>query len=454
MSEAIASSSNIPVTPTYPHGWREIVNGSVEENFVSIALGTLNELIRPDFIPSIEHIQLLLYLTLNPKSHSIKSDLPLNILSRILSLHRPSTFSQAIPFHPSCSKKREEDPVWLQWDYKRSDLHKKVWRCMRLCLDDGIWALLWEKKVEPQTHNQGKRERGIDEDDEEQRDNRRISEEGWKLLEWLIDFWEKDKLDRDVGSAEYSSLFLKQLPRPFDRTGQLPRNDASFPLSILKAAYTNTVKGEEGGRRKSSAVRLLSLVIDTTSGSKPPFHPASLTSSIIHLFRSLRTRDIQDITMRSKRATYWKAATHVLTLLIEDLGGIRNKKVEQRRQKGRSGINSTEQGDFENDIGLDRPTYKYLFDEILLLPLSERAQDIEMIKRMVLLKLELLSIIKQYPYEKGIYEDTKRRLRDDQEWCQRLAKSLDWKSKGNDDEVEDIRLLQDTLKVCVQSILL
>ncbi|KAK6909862.1 hypothetical protein L486_00486 [Kwoniella mangroviensis CBS 10435] len=403
---------------TYPHHWREIINGPLEEEFVQLALSTLSELVQPDFVPTVEHVQLLLYLTITPNVHPIPPELPLDILHRLVSLHHPMSFSQGIPIHPSSSsgKNRENEPIWLQWDYKRSDLHKSIWRCMKACRNEGVWALLWDKaaQVKAKTERPG---RSIDDDEEgDRKAHRNLTTEGWKLLEWLVQLWEKDRSERDLGEnpIDYSPLFLKQLPRPFDRTGQLPRNDASIPISILKAAYaTPSSKGEEGERRRSFAVNLLSLVIDTAIGPKAPFHPSSLSSSLVHSLRAFSTDDVLDVTKRLARSRHWRTACHILTLLIEDLGGIRTKKTEQRRAKRSSrGIDM----DFEKNIDLDRPTAKYLLGEIVLLT----PRDAHDVVKTTMFKVALVSITKSHNYDAIAMEEVTARYKDDVSWWNRV----------------------------------
>ncbi|WWC88976.1 uncharacterized protein L201_003891 [Kwoniella dendrophila CBS 6074] len=434
--------------PTYPHNWRELVNGSLEEKFVSIALGTFDELIQPDFIPSVEHIQFLIYLIINPSTYSLPIQLPLNSLTKLLLLHQPTSLSQAIPFHPSTSKstssttRSDENPIYLQWDYHRSELHKTIWKTMKQCLDDGIWALLWEKKKEnsdkvssssaltfkgKRKRNQTYMDEGDESEDEEDRKNDRVvSEQGWILLEWLIGFWEKDRLERNKEDQgiECSSLFLKQLPKPFDRSAQLPRNDASLPLAVLKSAYNSTTQGTEAERRKSCAVKLLEPVVDVTLGHKPPFHPASLSSSLVYILRSMSIIDLQDITRRLGISRHWRTSSHILSLLIEDLAGVRNTKLEERRKFNKNKIDCKPQNHFEVVRELDRPTSKYLFEELLLLtPVAlkdGRTQEEGNVIRMIIMKIELMKNAQRHPYKAESLQDVKSKVKDDILWWERL----------------------------------
>nr|XP_019007498.1 uncharacterized protein I206_07759 [Kwoniella pini CBS 10737]OCF46279.1 hypothetical protein I206_07759 [Kwoniella pini CBS 10737] len=239
MTQHPPNMSNTGRPPVHPHSWREIINGSLEENFVSMALGTFNELIKINFIPTIEHIQLLLYLTTGPVDRAI-SKRALNILHKLLSLHQPSSISQALPFHPSASKSKEDTPVWLQWDYKRSDLHKSVWKRMKECLDEGIWALLWEYRAKDATDIKKRKHRGDIDDDtgdyEEEGDRKRkVSENGWNLLGWLIEFWEKDKLENSAGQIGKAFIYTFQGIISFERL--LILDDRSLPDRIFSLVH-------------------------------------------------------------------------------------------------------------------------------------------------------------------------------------------------------------------------
>ncbi|WVF71107.1 hypothetical protein IAT40_005904 [Kwoniella sp. CBS 6097] len=442
--------------PVYPHAWREIINGSIEENFTSIAQGTLNNLILPDFVPPPEHIQFLLYLTLNPSiNDSTTPDQTLALLSKLLSTHNPSAFAHNIPYHPSTSShnlRKDSDnlPSYLDWDYKRSDLHKNVWKCMRRCKDEGVWELLWvntkAKKDNASTSGRGDNKRKrlsrviVEQDDEEEdKEDKIVSERGWDLLEWLVEMWEVDRsLQQEVS---YSPIFLKQIPRPY---GDLQRNDAGAIMAIIKCAYSPPSSGPgiskiDYQRRKEVAARLLCLVFDTAlssspnteskaQSSQPPFHPPSLASSLVHLFRSLPTPSLMDLVKIVRRIEYHipsqqidsipstststagkatanessiltltstRALAHVLTLCIEDLVGIRASKNEERRklathlkrqyqqqtqththmrpnssQAEKAHVNA-DQGDFQSSTGsLDIPKMEYLYRGILPLCLS------------------------------------------------------------------------------------
>ncbi|WWC62240.1 uncharacterized protein I303_104836 [Kwoniella dejecticola CBS 10117] len=424
----------IPHPPTYPYNWREIINGSLEENFVSIALGSLNELIKPDFIPSLEHIQLLLHLAINPSTHQITPELPLSLLFKLLSCHRSSSLSQALPIHPSSSDQtvREEIPAWLQWNYKRSELHKTVWKSMKRCSEQGIWALLWDQNPETKRADSRRRERGQvgaheDEndsgDDDGSANHMQLSSNGWSLLEWLVAFWEKDKCvdQNQAGSGSgHSLLFLKQLPRPMDRTGQLPRNDASIPLSILKQACDDSLSKSAESRewRISVAVRLLSLVILTTNGKEPPFHPASLSTPLLHTMRALPLIDVQTILRYLDVLGHWRIVSHTLTLLVEDVAGGSVCTLRDERKNIH----------FEEDFNhrLNRPTSGYLM-KVLLLSSLPRADNQG---KMLSFKVALVRIIKAHQSAEE-QDKIRRRIRDDSDWWGRFNKVLEQETKGS-----------------------
>ncbi|KAK8864713.1 hypothetical protein IAR55_001967 [Kwoniella newhampshirensis] len=394
-------------TPVYPHGWREIVNGSVEENFAPIALGTLNSLIREDVVPPTEHIQLILYLSLNPTAHGVTPSVPFSLLDRLLSFHSPSSIASSIPSHPSTSKlSADEMPQWLDWDYRRSELHRQVWRTMRRCRDEGVWTLLWESEGKQDRKGNGKRRQRNDDvdmhDEEEDEVKRIVSEKGWRLLEWLVDFWEKDQKeqtgDKAIRDISYSPLFLKQLPRPYDRNGELQRNDATLPLVIVRGAFLSP-PNTENSRRESSAVRLLSLLCHTALTSNPPFHPPSLNSSLVHLFRILPLSSIQRLIPQLIPHLDWWFLAHTYALALEDMGGIRSKKTSERRiaadrrrrrmdpisdRQGQGAGNEEEE--FEVRVnGLGEPTVRYLLGTILPLRASSRESD--SVEKMLFIKL-------------------------------------------------------------------
>nr|XP_031859458.1 uncharacterized protein CI109_005104 [Kwoniella shandongensis]KAA5526530.1 hypothetical protein CI109_005104 [Kwoniella shandongensis] len=453
--------------PVYPHGWREIVNGSVEENFAPIALGTLNSLVREEVIPPTEHIQLLLYLCLNPTAHSVPPSAPFDILYRLLSFHSPSSFATSLPSHPSSSQLRsEETPKWLDWDYRRSELHRQVWRTLKRCRDEGVWALLWESDG-----NKGKgkgKMRRVDEnadmeEEEQGQSDRVVSEVGWRILEWLVKLWEQDESEQQVaeGQIPHSRLLLRQLPRPYDRNGDLQRNDATIILAIVRSALL-AQPSKEKFRRETDAIKLLKLLFHTALSPQPPFHPSSLTSSLVHFFRSLPVFAIQRLSqiLASELDVEWFFLAHIYALVLEDMGGIRSKKVSQRRaaadRRRRKNVEeSKNESDFEKRTnGLGEPTLRYVFAELLPLnvaiPVSktitrnsskEDGVDIETrekLEKIVTIKLALINLFLKTWEEVSVEQKSVvRRYKGDELWKKEVKESLMWStstSKGNEEE--------------------
>jgi hypothetical protein len=136
---------------------------------------------------------------------------------------------------------------------------------MRVCVDEGIWGLLWEVE-EGNGMRKGKEK-------EEVRKARFVSPLGWELAGWLVGLWEKNEATEGKGQSTrscflyelmctglgYSPMFLDQLPQ----REALQIDDASFPLALVNSAYRDSpaaVPLEEGRRRRSLAARVLRLV--------------------------------------------------------------------------------------------------------------------------------------------------------------------------------------------------
>lgn len=121
-------------------------------------------------------------------------------------------FYQTIPAH---ERQKLDTPYWFRWaegvDVEGQE-YRAIARYMKRAEKEGIWGLLWasdpslhdkeggDRRKNPRTKR--KRGRGhLDEDEdsdeeEEGRENvrqRQVSENGWILLEWLVDLWEKDQ---------------------------------------------------------------------------------------------------------------------------------------------------------------------------------------------------------------------------------------------------------------------
>ncbi|WVO15246.1 hypothetical protein L204_102900 [Cryptococcus depauperatus] len=457
--------------PVFPHTWKEIVNGSIEEDFSEIALSTLRSLIREDFIPPIEHIQFVLHCASCPPA-GIDSDLPISILNRLLSFHSPGAFADCIPCHPSnCSmhKMRQGSlPQWLQWDYKRSSPHRAVYESMKRCLTLGIWGLLYVNQgdFEEETKERESRKEGSKAKEEQQgyvqesplktgyrhnvnRDvdledstagERTISFQGWLLLEWLVAVWERDALEKSYSGQEgqlaFSPIFLQQLPRS---PGMLQRDDAMVPLRIIRDAFQLPENGD-AARRREVAVRLLNLLLSAAiylsepipqSPPKPlipsisSFHPSSLLSSLIHTFSPLPSLFfIYSAPFLAKHISY-RPLAHVYTLLIEEWAGLGKKKGEERqklkqKRKASGEINGFEQG----WNGLNAPTLIYLCTGVLSLkPLHESSDNIYKVN---FIKLSLLTVLLSHPdyLSSQSAPDIISRLKAEQEWRNDIIKSL------------------------------
>lgn len=78
-----------------------------------------------------------------------------------------------------------------------------------------------------------------------------LTPQGWLLLEWLVAMWEKDEMVRrgpyENPQLEWSPIFLRQLARPYDRTGQMQWSDADMVMGILKAAFAEPLPEEDKG---------------------------------------------------------------------------------------------------------------------------------------------------------------------------------------------------------------
>ncbi|KAE8539213.1 hypothetical protein D1P53_004308 [Cryptococcus gattii VGV] len=290
-----------------------------------IALATIDNLTTEYYVPQNEHLQFLLYLAINPYDHGLSSYEPFTVLYRLLRLHNPRLFAGGIPSHPSASSYRtfplssstnngndntlehqqDDVPSWLTWEKGRSLLHRNVYKYMKRCKDQGIWALLWmdpakenrladrarramkaregigntikvkEKFREPRQPQSPKRdgdeeeddgnqppenvvdaELGIDLDLEQELEHgderaKPLTTQGWLLLEWLVAMWEKDEMVRrgpyENPQLEWSPIFLRQLARPYDRTGQMQWSDADMVMRILKAAFAEPLPEEDKG---------------------------------------------------------------------------------------------------------------------------------------------------------------------------------------------------------------
>ncbi|RSH89070.1 hypothetical protein EHS25_002736 [Saitozyma podzolica] len=368
---------------TFPSAWEGVLSGLVEENDASGFLTTLGELIGAHHVPSRPHFQLLLYLAINPPLETT-TQTPLSLLSSILSSHSSTSLSALLPCVPSSSR----EPAWFAWQ-AHSELERRVRTYLRPCVDEGIWALLWDRqKVEKGEKGlnglrndagrngvgkgKGKaRANAADSDDEEEEEieEKVVSAKGWELLEWFLDLWEKDrqecaKSDESDGSGcAYSRMLLDQ----FRRRGALQIDDAAAPLAVVRSSYSEAgyAVTATSSDRRSAVARLLSLLINTAICPNPPFHPGSLLLSLLSLLRTLPLNSLRLLlpTLRDLPPT---VLSHLLTHAIEDLGGIRpSKTTERRRDPWR---------DFGDDRPFPAPKQEYVWTTLLPMKGSDTAR--------------------------------------------------------------------------------
>ena len=163
-------------------------------------------------------IQSLLYFTLHPPDIPPLTPTPLSILYKIASLHSISSlmFYNTLPVYP---REKLDIPDWINYEVN-GEIERNIKKRMRGCEREGIWDLLWEHSPKS-TYSEGKRGRErrkrarneSDEDEDEDKDEgkKRVSENGWLVLEWLVHIWEKDQEERG-GEFPFSRRILILLP--------------------------------------------------------------------------------------------------------------------------------------------------------------------------------------------------------------------------------------------------
>ncbi|WVQ80137.1 hypothetical protein IAT38_002239 [Cryptococcus sp. DSM 104549] len=423
--------SKIEPPHVYPHAWREIVNGTIEENFAPIALSTLNNLIREENIPPAEHIQLIMYLGVNPIPHGVDPALPFALLDRLLDLHSPVYFAGSIPAHPSSTSNNKSPsgyPPWMScWegDRARSDLHKTLWRAMRRCLDEGVWALIWEGAEDlGKKPSKVKKEVVDDDDDDEESKEVVVGETGWRMLEWLVDVWEKDLRERKAAEEpkEYSPLLLRQLAKPYDKTGTMQRNDASVPLDIVGCAFLAPPQADNALHRRTAS-RLFRLAMQAATCPSPPFSPSALASSTVYALRDYPTAALQLFSEEMAIALPAQPLAHIYSLLLEDLGGLRQAKTAERREAKRRRIGSGEFEEGWNGLGL--PKLDYLMRVLLSLGPSKGGDEAVRRANMLHTKLALVTLLhanKAYSGEE--HEGTRAELRGDAGVVRKIEESF------------------------------
>jgi hypothetical protein len=177
-------------------------------------------------------IQSLLYFTLHPPDISPPTPTPLSILYKIASLHSTSSlmYHNTIPVYP---REKIDIPNWINYEVN-GDIAKNIKKRMRGCDRGGIWDLIWEHPTKSRDREEGKgrkrrrraRSESGEDDDEDEGGKRRVSENGWVILEWLVHIWEKDQEERDgespVNVFVSTFLLLYNFPTPSSLVSPLP----------------------------------------------------------------------------------------------------------------------------------------------------------------------------------------------------------------------------------------
>ncbi|ODN72743.1 hypothetical protein L202_08180 [Cryptococcus amylolentus CBS 6039] len=242
----------------YGHRTREFVHGYIDEKQQTLALEVLNSFTQPHYVPPPQDLQFVLYLITSPSEFpSVPPSLPFHALDRLLHTHNPLDIAPSIPScssailptntHTTAKKTaefRDALPAYLGWDYDRGGMDKAIWKRMRRCRDEGLWELMYEEpekgkgrgeQTSPLTTPSSLRD---GEDDEESPTaQRRLSMPGWRLLQWFVAVCEKDTALHAPRGVPYSPVFLRQIKKPYDSTGQMQRSEAEPIMGILREAF-------------------------------------------------------------------------------------------------------------------------------------------------------------------------------------------------------------------------
>lgn len=169
-------------------------------------------------------VQVLLYFTLFPPKLPADCLTPLQILEKIVSYHQADLHRlRCLPIYP----RGRDAPRWLGWEANSPTERTIKWNISR-ATEEGIWGLLWERgdtqkvpgtEKEPESGRSSKRlkmqvDKGDDDDEEEGgKVEKKVSQQGWKLLEWLVNYWEEDqsKYSHITFSGSSGPLTLGQL---------------------------------------------------------------------------------------------------------------------------------------------------------------------------------------------------------------------------------------------------
>lgn len=106
-------------------------------------------------------------------------------------------------------------PRWSRW-HARSRLEQRVARCMKRAWEEGkgggggaegVWGLLWDESDRTYAAGRGNGQGDREAQGEESVVRKEaLSEGGWALLGWLVDFWEKDQREADMVRGTAANL--------------------------------------------------------------------------------------------------------------------------------------------------------------------------------------------------------------------------------------------------------
>lgn len=155
-------------------------------------------------------VQSLLYFTLVPPTVTSDCPSPVELLGKIRSHHLADlNRSECLPTYP----RNRDTPRWLKWEAD-SPTERHIQRYMTRASDEGIWGLLWDqgegsrrkradglprRRIKGRGQEQAQvrvRVQEVDDEDdgdEELKVEKKVSQQGWKLLEWLVGYWEEDQ---------------------------------------------------------------------------------------------------------------------------------------------------------------------------------------------------------------------------------------------------------------------
>lgn len=116
-----------------------------------------------------------------------------------------------LPICPTEGPAGRDRPAWLDWEAE-GNVPKQIMAYMQRAKSEGIWALLWQDPTGAGSASE--EDEDEDEEDEDEDGNRIsgkvVSDGGWKLLGWLVDFWDKDCQSHPQGQPRP----LARIPTP------------------------------------------------------------------------------------------------------------------------------------------------------------------------------------------------------------------------------------------------